>query len=322
MYFLFTFIYSSPWIPCKYYNNLEAAKLESSTQFWAFATTIYEIFSRGQIALERLTQSDLIQNRTIHGGILKPLPQRLCPAEMYDTIMDGWSDDPDKRFCHHDIFTRLNAIKTRLQRNYDVPETETESCIRIKYIFNSLLFINNLLVFYIISDEYADSDDDSNDYPISNGGSNLSNKLPDLKEDVILATLPLVIQLDECKIRYREKHKIGQGHYGTVYRGELQYYNKDRPPEQVAIKKLKAVQVSNDFEREIRIMQSLNHPNIVKFLYWAEKSMSIIMEYFEFGSFLVYLSSRKPDITNNQLEYFALDIARVRFGHTIFIPYH
>lgn len=272
--------------------------------------------------MERLTQSDLIQNRPIHGGILKPLPQRLCPAEMYDTIMDGWSDDPDKRFSHHDIFTRLNAIKTRLQRNYDVPETEAESCMRIKYIFNSLLFINNLLVFCFISDEYADSDDDSNDYPVSNGGSNLSNRLPDLKEDVILATLPLVIQLDECKIRYREKHKIGQGHYGTVYRGELQYYNKDRPPEQVAIKKLKAVQVSNDFEREIRIMQSLNHPNIVKFLYWAEKSMSIIMEYFEFGSFLVYLSSRKPDITNNQLEYFALDIARVSFGHTISISYH
>lgn len=125
---LIVLIFSSPWIPIKYYNNLEGAKQDSSTQLWAFATTIYEIFSRGQLSLDQLKQRDLIRNRTIDGGILKPLNQRLCPPEMYNTIMDGWSDDPDKRFSHHDIFTRLNAIKTRLQRNYDVPETEMESC--------------------------------------------------------------------------------------------------------------------------------------------------------------------------------------------------
>jgi len=106
---------------------LEAAKQDSSTQLWAFATTIYEIFSRGQFALDRLKQIDLIQNRARDGGILKPLHKRLCPGEMYVTIMDGWSDDPDKRFSHHNIFDRLNVIKTRLQRDYSMPETEAES---------------------------------------------------------------------------------------------------------------------------------------------------------------------------------------------------
>lgn len=70
-----------------------------------------------------LKQRDLIRNRTIDGGILKPLHSSLCPAEMYNTIMDGWSDDPDKRFSQHDIFTALKGINTRLQQNYDVPET-------------------------------------------------------------------------------------------------------------------------------------------------------------------------------------------------------
>ncbi|KAH8386967.1 hypothetical protein KR093_003757, partial [Drosophila rubida] len=251
----------SAWIPIKYYNHLEAAKQDSSTQLWAFATTIYEIFSRAQCAPDRMKQRDLIRNRSIDGGILKPLHQRLCPAEMYNTIMDGWSDDPDKRFSHHDIFTRLNAIKTRLQRNYDVPETEAES---------------------------------------RNGPGEFFANTHDL---------PLVMQLSDCKVVYREKHKIGQGHYGTVYRGELEYHDKDRPTEQVAIKKLKTVQVTNDFIREIDIMRTLDHPNVVKFKYWAEKSLSIIMEYFEYGSFIVYLSSRKPSLTNARLLAFALDIA-------------
>lgn len=129
--------------------------------------------------------------------------------------------------------------------------------------------------------------------------------------------LPLVIQFSECKVRYRERNKIGQGHYGTVYRGELEYNNKDRPPEQVAIKKLKTVHVTDDFIREIEIMRNLNHPNVVKFKYWAEKSMSIIMEYFEFGSFTVYLSSHKPNLTNDRLLAFALDIACVSFEVSI-----
>lgn len=123
--------------------------------------------------------------------------------------------------------------------------------------------------------------------------------------------LLVISEFSDCKVRYRERNKIGQGHYGTVYRGELEYNDKDRLPEQVAIKKLKTLQVSNDFIREIEIMRKLDHPNVVKFKYWAEKSMSIIMEYFEFGSFIVYLSSHKPNLTNDRLLAFALDIALV-----------
>ncbi|ALC49431.1 hop, partial [Drosophila busckii] len=251
----------SPWIPYNYYNNLEAAKLDPSTQLWAFATTMYEIFSRGQIALEQFEQRDLIQHRSLHSFILRPLHRRLCPPEMTETIMDGWSDDPDNRFNLHTIFTRLNEIKNRLQRPYDMPQNEAESRL------NSEFFVN------------------SHD-------------------------MPLVMPLEDCKVKYREKDKIGQGHYGTVYLGELEYDDKNRPKEQVAIKKLRSMQVTEDFLREIEIMRALNHPNVVKFKYWAIKSQSIIMEYFEFGSFIVYLSSHKPSLTDARLLAFALDIAK------------
>jgi len=62
---------SSPWIPTKYYRNLQAAKLDQYTQLWAFATTIYEIFSRCKDDLRNLTQDQLIRQRNTDGNILK-----------------------------------------------------------------------------------------------------------------------------------------------------------------------------------------------------------------------------------------------------------
>lgn len=42
------FIYSVPWIPFEYHNNLEKAKLDFKAEVWAYATTAWEIFSRGR----------------------------------------------------------------------------------------------------------------------------------------------------------------------------------------------------------------------------------------------------------------------------------
>jgi len=133
----------------------------------------------------------------------------------------------------------------------------------------------------------------------------------------MLMVIPLT---SECRVIYNMENMIGRGHYGTVYKGHLEFNDKDQPREQVAIKMLNTMQVSTDFHREIGIMRTLSHPNIVKFKYWAEKSHCIIMEYLQSGSFDIYLRFTAPNLNNPRLVSFALDIANVsgstkRFSH-------
>lgn len=124
----------------------------------------------------------------------------------------------------------------------------------------------------------------------------------------MLMVIPLT---SECRVIYNMENMIGRGHYGTVYKGHLEFNDKDQPREQVAIKMLNTMQVSTDFHREIGIMRTLSHPNIVKFKYWAEKSHCIIMEYLQSGSFDIYLRFTAPNLNNPRLVSFALDIANV-----------
>lgn len=104
--------------------------------------------------------------------------------------------------------------------------------------------------------------------------------------------------------------KIGDGHYGSVYRGQYEYESDIK---QVAIKRLKAtpdVNMMRDFDREIKIMQGLQHPNIVKIITWMDQPhILIVMEYVRHRSFLMYLSSQSPLLTTQRLLKFAKDIA-------------
>lgn len=104
--------------------------------------------------------------------------------------------------------------------------------------------------------------------------------------------------------------KIGDGHYGSVYRGQYEFESDIK---EVAIKRLKATPDANmlrDFEREIKIMKALQHPNIVKIITWADQpQILIVMEYVRHRSFLMYLSSQSPLLTTQRLLKFAKDIA-------------
>ncbi|XP_017045576.1 LOW QUALITY PROTEIN: tyrosine-protein kinase hopscotch [Drosophila ficusphila] len=262
----------SPWIPTKYYRNLQAAKLDQNTQLWAFATTIYEIFSRCKDDLRRLRQDELIRQRNLDGNILKTLDPDICPSLIFETIMDGWSDDEDKRFRHHELFSRLNTIKAEILPNYmPPPEIATNG---------------------------------TGDEEVVEKSADLPCHYP-FPGSHMLMVIPLT---HECRVIYNMANKIGQGHYGTVYKGHLEFNDKDQPREQVAIKMLNTTQVSTDFQREIGIMRNLDHPNVVRFKYWAEKSHCIIMEYLS-GSFDNYLRFEAPNLKDPRLVGFALDIA-------------
>ncbi|XP_076165135.1 tyrosine-protein kinase hopscotch isoform X1 [Ptiloglossa arizonensis] len=108
--------------------------------------------------------------------------------------------------------------------------------------------------------------------------------------------------------------RIGQGYYGEVYRGTLERETgKDIESQQVAIKKLKTRALEadiRDFEREIAIMKTLKHPNVVEILgVISEPEVCLVMEYVKHGSLQSYLAIHKQELTHRRLLGFALDIA-------------
>ncbi|KNC24939.1 Tyrosine-protein kinase hopscotch [Lucilia cuprina] len=273
-----------PWIPFEYHHNLNAAKKQLDVDLWAFATTVWEIFSRGE-PIVNMTSEMLRQNYNRYGGIL-PAPKD-CPAVMFEVMMDGWSMDPDKPFNYMQIFQRLISIKESLNDDYSTIEDADD------------------LAELDLANDVNHADDQQmrhNGFADEVKKSNFRN---------YFTTTPSVLEIPNGKVIF--KKKVGEGHYGTVHLGEVRYNSPDNAREFVAIKTLKSLrapQLSDDFMREIEIMESLNHPNIVKIKHWIQRPFCIIMEYLESGSFLVYLTSRKPNLTNPILLSFALDIAR------------
>lgn len=119
-----------------------------------------------------------------------------------------------------------------------------------------------------------------------------------------------VVELDNIgNLIYKDK--IGEGNYGSVYHGTIEYHSGAAVD--VAIKRLKHrpdYSSQKDFEREIEIMQGLDHKNIVKIIAsTTTPEVSIVMEYIQHQSFSEYLKSHEPLLTTMILLRFANDIA-------------
>ncbi|XP_075155140.1 tyrosine-protein kinase hopscotch [Haematobia irritans] len=267
-----------PWIPFEYHNNLNAAKKDPDVDVWAFATTVWEIFSRGK-PVGNVTTPMLRQNYRRDGSILR-IPDN-CPQEMAEIMMDGWNTDPEKTFNHMRIIEHLSCIKESLNAgsaNKNGSENNSGNNLEDDIVQHNGFVEESTTIF---------------SFPTNFNATNS------------------VLEIRNGKVIF--KNKIGEGHYGTVHLGEVRYNSPNNAREYVAIKTLKsarAPQLSDDFMREIEIMESLDHPNIVKIKHWIQRPFCIIMEYLESGSFLVYLTSKKPNLTNQILLGFALDIAR------------
>jgi len=106
--------------------------------------------------------------------------------------------------------------------------------------------------------------------------------------------------------------KLGQGFYGEVRKGLLTLWS-GLQNEVVAVKQLRKSCMStglHDLQREISIMQSLDHPNIVKIKGVVEDPETLlVMEYLPLGSLPVYLRTYKNKMTQDQLFKFAADVA-------------
>lgn len=117
-----------PWIPVEDYENLNASRNNMKADIWAYATTLWEIFSRGA--------TPLVENpiEFFSNGNRLPRPNECVGqvAGMYDKIMmKGWDAEADKRFSPQKIFTLLIHFS--------------------KFLINlRILRGNNLLIFRII----------------------------------------------------------------------------------------------------------------------------------------------------------------------------
>ncbi|KAJ0067977.1 hypothetical protein NL108_014223, partial [Boleophthalmus pectinirostris] len=120
--------------------------------------------------------------------------------------------------------------------------------------------------------------------------------------------------------QFEERHliflqQLGKGNFGSV---EMCRYDplQDNTGEVVAVKKLQhsTAEHMRDFEREIEILKSLQHENIVKYkgvCYSAgRRNLHLIMEYLPFGSLRDYLMKNKERIDHNKLLLYTSQICK------------
>ncbi|KAL5292631.1 JAK2.2 family protein [Megaselia abdita] len=271
-----------PWIPIEYKGQLERAKSDRTTQHWAFATTLWEMFHSGQ-NLE-IKSIDQLKNLYEKHELILTIDEE-TPPEISDIIRDGWSRNVWKRFDTQYIFQRL----------MNVCPSDYEELPNITGSSNG-----TVSSCYTSNSSYSSHSDDSCD-----------SAPQDIFQHFRLQRY--VQELSFGKLCYQEI--IGSGHFGEVRKGEIQYYDETKTPCKVAIKTL----ISNsscikpseldDFISEIKIMETLNHKNIVKIIGSIYKpKISIVMEYIESNSFIVYLTAQR-NLKDSNLLKFALDIA-------------
>ncbi|KAM4532916.1 tyrosine-protein kinase JAK2a [Fundulus diaphanus] len=120
--------------------------------------------------------------------------------------------------------------------------------------------------------------------------------------------------------QFEERHliflkQLGKGNFGSV---EMCRYDplQDSTGDVVAVKKLQhsTAEHLRDFEREIEILKSLHHENIVKYkgvCYSAgRRNLRLIMEYLPFGSLRDYLMKHKDHIDSKKLLHYSSQICK------------
>ncbi|XP_062874436.1 tyrosine-protein kinase JAK2 isoform X2 [Trichomycterus rosablanca] len=125
---------------------------------------------------------------------------------------------------------------------------------------------------------------------------------------------------DQEPVQFEERHliflqQLGKGNFGSV---EMCRYDplQDSTGEVVAVKKLQhsTTEHIRDFKREIEILKSLQHENIVKYkgvCYGAgRRNLLLVMEYLPFGSLRDYLSKNRDRIDHKKLVHYASQICK------------
>ncbi|XP_010426410.1 PREDICTED: U-box domain-containing protein 32-like [Camelina sativa] len=87
------------------------------------------------------------------------------------------------------------------------------------------------------------------------------------------------LEINEATNEFDQSWKLGEGRYGSVYKGNLQHL-------QVAVKMLPSYGSLNhfEFERQVEILSRVRHPNLVTLMGACPESRSLIYQYIPNGS--------------------------------------
>ncbi|XP_063066831.1 tyrosine-protein kinase JAK2a isoform X2 [Engraulis encrasicolus] len=120
--------------------------------------------------------------------------------------------------------------------------------------------------------------------------------------------------------QFEERHliflqQLGKGNFGSVEKCRYDPL-QDNTGEVVAVKKLQhsSAEHMRDFEREIEILKSLQHENIVKYkgvCYSAgRRNLRLVMEYLPYGSLRDYLMKNKEHFDHKKLLLYSSQICK------------
>lgn len=125
-----------------------------------------------------------------------------------------------------------------------------------------------------------------------------------------LPSLPSLPHIPRHRLRFLSK--LGDGEFGQVHHCKLE--GSDGQWNQVAVKSLRPESESGarmEFEKEIRVLGRLEHPNLVRLLATSEgrDGRMMVLELMDGGDLHSFLSTRGEILANAQLLSFAVQIS-------------
>uniref|UniRef100_A0A182JDY1 Protein kinase domain-containing protein n=1 Tax=Anopheles atroparvus TaxID=41427 RepID=A0A182JDY1_ANOAO len=324
------------WIPYEYQDLSEdsMAKLrqDPATDVWSCTSALWEIFSRGR-KMHVHRPAEFLPSRK---WLQTMAPELKDSKQIYECFSYGWNTDPDKRLDAQKIVGRLVHAQQMYHSSYCTVENGyanghangDSTLLNGSYFNNSILSMetNSTLVRSrtdCTSSSYVSNGSDSELHSNTSSGSSSQPLLPvhrprrfsgDSFRERTFYDCPDYIQHGSARIVFHST--LGEGHYGRVYRGTLE---EGINSVEVALKTIQDDRIDrpdmkrarDDFRREVDIMKSLQHKNIVRFITFIEEldKLVVVMEYVPKGSLLSFLGYQRYDLEEKDLLQMARDIA-------------
>lgn len=144
------------WIPPECYTNVNLAKRSSAADVWAFATTVWQIFTYAEGFPTILADHNQAINFYMSGKRLKK-PQD-CPNDIYHILQECWNHDQYRRRRPQAIMRDVSqimyevynsrrkhayaTISPKILDNHTVPSTSTTSLL--SNVTDSTVLIDDL----------------------------------------------------------------------------------------------------------------------------------------------------------------------------------